>query len=242
MKYGLLVIGSFVDSVSCYYRISILRVYLSHTSRLSSERKREPQIIKYLPSQPWQHFIRMLLNLLPEVSLIQLLLLSSGIYTVYILLRALLDPLRDVPGPFLARFTRWWYFFEVYKGNYELRNIELHNKHGPIVRIAPGEYSIDDVDAVKTIYGYGSAFVKVHRAKSYNPLNLLFTDILIRVLGTMVLGLDASHLHRTQSLHRPRSSAPRFTTPKSLLLLHYEYTCKLRALRQQLYLPHDHPL
>lgn len=32
---------------------------------------------------------------------------------------------------------------------------------GPIVRIAPNEYSIDDFDALKTIYGHGSSFIKV---------------------------------------------------------------------------------
>jgi hypothetical protein len=55
-------------------------------------------------------------------------------------------------------------------------NIRLHEKEGtfaaidsdahtdsagPIVRIAPNEYSIDDPDAIKTIYGHGTSFVKV---------------------------------------------------------------------------------
>jgi hypothetical protein len=31
---------------------------------------------------------------------------------------------------------------------------------GPIVRIAPNSYSIDDADAIKTIYGHGTHFVK----------------------------------------------------------------------------------
>ena len=36
---------------------------------------------------------------------------------------------------------------------------------GAIVRIAPNEYSIDDPDAVKVIYGHGTNFVKVRNAK-----------------------------------------------------------------------------
>ena len=91
---------------------------------------------------------------------------SAGIFsgaalTLYFLLQFILDPLRDVPGPFLARFTRLWYFIELYKGSFELTNIELHKKYGPIVRIAPHEYSIDDVDAAKIIYGHGNNFPKV---------------------------------------------------------------------------------
>jgi len=115
-------------------------------------------------------------------------------YLLYLVVQSVLDPLRGIPGPFITRFTRWWYFLEVYRGSFEKTNIELHQKYGPIVRLAPGEYSvrssckpsiseqsrkkmiillvwqsllltaivqIDDVDAVKTIYGHGTAFVKV---------------------------------------------------------------------------------
>lgn len=32
---------------------------------------------------------------------------------------------------------------------------------GPIVRIAPNYYSIDDMEAIKTIYGHGTEFIKV---------------------------------------------------------------------------------
>ncbi len=32
---------------------------------------------------------------------------------------------------------------------------------GPIVRIAPNEYSIDDINAAKTIYGHSTQFLKV---------------------------------------------------------------------------------
>ncbi|KKA25196.1 Uncharacterized protein T310_0787 [Rasamsonia emersonii CBS 393.64] len=75
-------------------------------------------------------------------------------------LRAVLSPLRNVPGPFLARFSRLWYLRQVLRGDWEKVDIELHRRYGPIVRIAPNEYSIDDVDAVKIIYGQGSKFTK----------------------------------------------------------------------------------
>lgn len=34
-------------------------------------------------------------------------------------------------------------------------------REGPIVRLSPNEYSIDDPAAVKVIYGTGSGFIKV---------------------------------------------------------------------------------
>jgi hypothetical protein len=75
------------------------------------------------------------------------------------------DHLRDIPSPFLARFTRLWYFFEVYKGSFEITNLKLHQNYGPIVRIAPNEYSVDDVEAAKSIYGVGNGFVEVNICK-----------------------------------------------------------------------------
>ncbi|PVH85443.1 cytochrome P450 [Cadophora sp. DSE1049] len=79
---------------------------------------------------------------------------------LYYVVPALLDPLRHIPGPFWARFTRWWKLIEIYGGEFEKRNIELHRRYGPVVRIAPDEYSIDDPEATKEIYGLGGNFVK----------------------------------------------------------------------------------
>lgn len=96
-----------------------------------------------------------------DLSSASLSLLLAGSLFLYLLTQWLCDPLRSIPGPFLARYTRLWYCWAIYRGTFELTNIRLHKTHGPIVRIAPNEYSIDDVDAAKTIYGHGTAFVKV---------------------------------------------------------------------------------
>lgn len=88
-------------------------------------------------------------------------LLFSMIYLGYGVLQAILDPLRHIPGPLIARFTRLWYVWQIYKGRVHYTNIDLHKKYGPIVRLAPKFYSIDDVEAAKTVYGNGTRFVKV---------------------------------------------------------------------------------
>ncbi|KAG4430968.1 hypothetical protein IFR05_013555 [Cadophora sp. M221] len=92
--------------------------------------------------------------------LLPLLAFTLALIPLYYLASALLAPLRSIPGPFWARFTRWWKFIEIYHGGFEKTNIELHSKYGPVVRIAPNEYSIDDPEATKEIYGLGSHFVK----------------------------------------------------------------------------------
>jgi hypothetical protein len=40
------------------------------------------------------------------------------------------DPLRDVPGPFFARFTRLWLLRQYVKGNYQKTNVKLHDQYG----------------------------------------------------------------------------------------------------------------
>ncbi|EKG21959.1 Cytochrome P450 [Macrophomina phaseolina MS6] len=96
------------------------------------------------------------------------------------LLRATLSSLRSVPGPFLARFSRLWYLRNVYRGDFHTKNVALHRQYGPIVRIAPGYFSIDDPSAVRTIYGIGTHFTKGPwydaGRNPTNPLRDIFTD------------------------------------------------------------------
>lgn len=44
--------------------------------------------------------------------------------------RAIRSPLRKVPGPFWARFTRLWFLREVYHGRFHFSDVELHRKYG----------------------------------------------------------------------------------------------------------------
>jgi hypothetical protein len=46
------------------------------------------------------------------------------------IVRALISPLRSVPGPFLARFTRLWELHVVHKHDFATYNIALHKKYG----------------------------------------------------------------------------------------------------------------
>ncbi|KAF2679697.1 cytochrome P450 [Lentithecium fluviatile CBS 122367] len=71
-----------------------------------------------------------------------------------------LDPLRDVPGPVLARWSRLWMVYHSWKGDMHTTMIALHKKHGKLVRTAPNEVSIADPASIKTIYGAGTKFRK----------------------------------------------------------------------------------
>ncbi|KAI0856869.1 cytochrome P450 [Xylaria cubensis] len=81
-------------------------------------------------------------------------------YILQRLIRSVLSPLRSVPGPFLARCSDLWYLWHVKNGRWEVRDIELHRKHGAIVRYGPNRYSISDPEALNVIYGHGTRFAK----------------------------------------------------------------------------------
>lgn len=68
--------------------------------------------------------------------------------------------LRDVPGPFVAKFTRLWLLWQARQGR---RYLSVHNAHeiyGKVVRIQPDHVSIADDSAINTVYGHGNGFLK----------------------------------------------------------------------------------
>lgn len=48
-------------------------------------------------------------------------------------------PLRSFPGPLLARASRLYYSYYRSTGQLEWKTLELHQKYGSVVRIAPDE-------------------------------------------------------------------------------------------------------
>ncbi|KAK8071849.1 hypothetical protein PG996_005197 [Apiospora saccharicola] len=73
-------------------------------------------------------------------------------------LKSVTSKTRSIPGPRLARFTRLWYFKKVWDGSWHRDNMALHQKYGPIVRVAPGWFSLSAPD--KEVYGIASRFPK----------------------------------------------------------------------------------
>lgn len=59
--------------------------------------------------------------------------ICSQLLTVFvgiIIWRKYLKNISDVPGPFLASFTRFWHLIRIFVGDQNLRMMELHDKHG----------------------------------------------------------------------------------------------------------------
>jgi cytochrome P450 len=90
-----------------------------------------------------------------EILAVCLLTILCAIHKIYTYITS---PEKSIPGPWLARFSRLWYYLHVRSGNFHHENIALHAKFGNVVRVGPNLYSITDPD--KNVYGIGSKFRK----------------------------------------------------------------------------------
>jgi hypothetical protein len=66
--------------------------------------------------------------------------------------------IEGVPGPKLYALTKWRLAYDEWKGSRTRTVHELHQTHGPVVRVGPNELSFNSLSALKTIYGAGSGF------------------------------------------------------------------------------------
>lgn len=69
--------------------------------------------------------------------------------------------LSKIPGPKLASVTDLWRLFVTWGRRPELAHQYLHAIYGDAVRLGPNMVSISDLKAVKEVYGYNTAYVKV---------------------------------------------------------------------------------
>ncbi|WPG97278.1 Hypothetical protein R9X50_00005200 [Acrodontium crateriforme] len=90
----------------------------------------------------------------------QLLVALPFLLIVRFVLYRYASPLRKYPGPFLASGSRAWKVWSTWGGHTEKDHIRIHEKYGPIVRIAPNELSFSSPNAAKDILAAGKGFHK----------------------------------------------------------------------------------
>ncbi|OAG07002.1 putative benzoate 4-monooxygenase cytochrome P450 [Paraphaeosphaeria sporulosa] len=83
-----------------------------------------------------------------------------GTLTAVILIyRAFLHPLRQFPGPFAARLSKWWTVGQILRSDFRYHKSvvpRLGRKYGDYVRTGPRELLVFDVAAVNAVLGFGS--------------------------------------------------------------------------------------
>ncbi|RGP79802.1 hypothetical protein FLONG3_2116 [Fusarium longipes] len=92
---------------------------------------------------------------------VALLAASLALYvTLRSIYNALFHPLSKVPGPKLYAVTQLPYLWHLNRGNWPYRLMELHDRHGPVVRYTPDDVSFITAEAYKTIYGHKTSGAK----------------------------------------------------------------------------------
>ena len=90
-------------------------------------------------------------------------LLSSGVGSLLLLTTCLLliihlatvwAKLRFVPGPLWASVSNFPRLYWVWTRKPFAKHIELHKKHGKLVRLGPNMVSVADPKEITTIYGF----------------------------------------------------------------------------------------
>ncbi|KAJ3781343.1 cytochrome P450 [Lentinula aff. detonsa] len=64
-------------------------------------------------------------------------------------------PLANIPGPILFKITKFAPLWYHWRGQQSTLFMSLHAQYGPVVRVAPNEISVADVDAVGSVLGSG---------------------------------------------------------------------------------------
>lgn len=84
-----------------------------------------------------------------------------GLVVVRLTIAYFCSPLKAIPGPFVAKFTDLWRFYDYWCCTHTHSHQALHKKHGPAVRIGPNMVSLSDPDLLKQVYSTRGDFVKV---------------------------------------------------------------------------------
>ncbi|MCJ1473076.1 hypothetical protein MMC13_001726 [Lambiella insularis] len=79
---------------------------------------------------------------------------------VYYIIYYLISPLKDIPGPFLAKFTDFWRVYDYYHLISPETQKKLHAKHGVAVRLGPSMVALNDPNLIPIIYNARGTFCK----------------------------------------------------------------------------------
>jgi hypothetical protein len=123
-----------------------------------------------------------LLGASPKVWLTIIFPLLLIVYLVsWVIYAITLHPLAKIPGPFWPSVSRTWLMYRMYIGDVEQHQLALHDKYGPVVRIAPDEVVVNDPKAIPYIYPIQNPLQKTNWYLAWRPPGLkgrrdLFTE------------------------------------------------------------------
>lgn len=123
-----------------------------------------------------QQYLAEPVNLAAQTTLLYSSLYLAGLYGSLFTFRLFLNPLNSIPGPFLARLTKFRHVYQnrTFKSHLELQS--QHRKWGDFVRLGPNDISVTDPAAVQVISAPNSKCVKGEWYANDHPLVSMHTS------------------------------------------------------------------
>lgn len=90
--------------------------------------------------------------------------IGLGILVLHHVVAYIRSPLKDIPGPVLAKFTNVWRLIDHYNATQISTQRRLHEELGPAVRIGPNTVSLSDPTLLKTVYSTRGEYIKVRHS------------------------------------------------------------------------------
>ncbi|KAJ1956979.1 hypothetical protein GGI12_005160 [Dipsacomyces acuminosporus] len=117
---------------------------------------------------PWLEYLDQLCALAQQAGCAKVLATGAGAYAAYRVFHALyLSPLRNIPGPFLARLTPKRAEIYGFKGDQAHKALEDYERYGDIYVFKPNAISISNPKDARTVFG-SHAFPKPDSYKAHD--------------------------------------------------------------------------
>ena len=85
--------------------------------------------------------------------------------------------LNKYPGHWLAGYTNWWRFVDNLGRRTQHTHINLHRRHGDVVRLGPNVLSFADPAAIKIIYGLNKSNDSDQRSSNITDDHLRYEQV-----------------------------------------------------------------
>ena len=95
-----------------------------------------------------------------------------SIATIFQLAKYLSHPLRHIPGPFLSTISQISLFYESLRGRRVHWIMKQHERHGPVIRIAPDKICVATEEGIKQIYSNKTSKSHAYDAFRYKDVKM----------------------------------------------------------------------